>query len=120
MIFDPFGDFETRRYLRNLLGEKEPEVIKHLEHSSFLAGIDEASRYLAAIKRLSYGDVLHTHKLLFGDLYPWAGRERAQTAQDIAVSKAGVLFAHPQDARTAVEYALKRRIGQGVHGGKAG
>jgi cell filamentation protein len=107
MTFDPFNDFETRGYLRNLFGEKDPVIIKHLEHSSFLAGIDAAFKYLSAIPKLSYRDVLYTHKLLFGDVYPWAGQDRAQTAPDIAVSKGSVLFAHPKDAQAAVEYALK-------------
>jgi cell filamentation protein len=107
MTFDPFDDFETRGYLRNLLGEKDPAIIKHLEHSSFIAGIPEAFKYLSSMQKLSYRDVLHTHKLLFGDMYPWAGQDRAQTSPDIAVSKGRVLFAHPNDARAAVEYALK-------------
>lgn len=37
MTFDPFGDFETRGYLRNLFGEKDPEIVRHLEHSSFVS-----------------------------------------------------------------------------------
>lgn len=107
MTFDPFNDFETLGYLRNLFGEKDPVIIKHLEHSSFVAGIDAAFKHLSSIQKLSYRDVLHTHKLLFGDVYPWAGQDRAQTAPDIAVSKGNVLFAHPKDAKVAVEYALK-------------
>ncbi len=107
MTFDPFNDFETRGYLRNLFGEKDLSIIKRLEHSSFVAGIPGAFKYLGSIKKLSYRDVLHTHKLLFGDIYPWAGQDRAQIAPEIAVSKGNVLFAHPQDAGSAVEYALK-------------
>jgi cell filamentation protein len=107
MTFDPFNDFETRGYLRNLFGEKDLSIIKHLEHSSFLAGIDAAFKYLSSVQALSYRDVLYTHKLLFGDVYPWAGQDRAHTAPDIAVSKGSVLFAHPNDAQAAVEYALK-------------
>ncbi|MEN6484226.1 MAG: Fic family protein [Syntrophobacteraceae bacterium] len=106
-MFDPFNDYETKGYLRNLLGEKDLRIIKHLEHSSFVAGISEAFKYLASVKKLFYRDVLHTHKLLFGDIYPWAGQDRAQAVPDIAVSKGNVLFAHPQDARVAVEYALR-------------
>ena len=106
MTFDPFNDFETRGYLRNLFGEKDPLIIKHLEHSSFLAGIDAAFKYLSSIKNLSYREVLYTHKLLFGDMYPWAGQDRAQTAPDFAVSKGNVLFSHPKDAKAAVDYAL--------------
>jgi cell filamentation protein len=101
MSFDPFGDFETRGYLRNVFGEKDPNIIKHLEHSSFVAGVSEAFKYLGSIQRLSYHDVLYTHKLLFGDIYPWAGQDRMETAPAIAVSKGPVLFAHPKDAQAA-------------------
>jgi hypothetical protein len=38
MAFDPFGDHTTREYLRNVAGELDPERVKCLEHSSFLAG----------------------------------------------------------------------------------
>ena len=62
------------------------------------------------IERLSYQNVLDTHKTLFKDVYPWAGQDRAQTAPNIAVSKGTVLFAHPDDAKPAVEHAL--RMGQ--------
>jgi len=109
-MFDPFCDFEERGYLRNKFGEKNPDIIRHLEHSSFVAGIDNAFRYLAGREYLSYADVLETHKILFKDMYPWAGQDRAQTAPDIAIGKGGVLFAHPEDARHAVDYAL--RVGQ--------
>ena len=74
MSFDPFGDFETRGYLRNFFCEKDPNIIKHLEHSSFVAGIPEAFQYLGSIRRLTYDDVLKTHKILFGDIYPWLAK----------------------------------------------
>jgi cell filamentation protein len=107
VTFDPFDDFELRGYLRNSFGEKDPEIIRHLEHSSFVGGVDEAFKRLSRISHLSYRDVLDTHKTLFGDLYPWAGQDRAQTAPDIAVSKGNLLFAHPNDAKIAVEHALQ-------------
>ena len=110
MTFDPFSDFETRGYLRNFFGEKDPEIVRHLEHSSFISGVDEAFSNLFGRAVISYEDVLDTHKTLFKDMYPWAGQERLQTAPDIAVSKGDILFAHPEDARQAVEYAL--RLGQ--------
>jgi hypothetical protein len=113
MSFDPFGDFETRGYLRNVFGEKDPDIIKHLEHSAFVAGIAEASTHLASICRLSYGDVLHTHEILFRDLYPWAGQDRMQTAPEIAVSKGPVLFAHPRDAKAAVVWIFPPRSSSG-------
>ncbi len=106
MTFDPFNDFETRGYLQNVFGEKDPEIIKHLEHSAFIAGIAEAFKYLSSVRQLSYRNVPRMHQTLFGDLYPWAGQDRTETAPDIAVSKGSVLFAHPADAKVAVEYGF--------------
>ena len=103
MTFDPFDDFETRGYLRNVAGQKDPAIIKRLEHNSFLTGVDEAFDNLARIKRLTYRDLLATHKTLFEAVYPWAGQDRAQTAPDKAVSRGPVFFAHPNDAKTAVD-----------------
>jgi cell filamentation protein len=107
VTFDPFGDFATRGYLRNVAGEKDPDIVRRLEHNSFMTGIDEAFRHIARIDRLSYRDMLDTHKTLFEAVYPWAGQDRMQTAPDIAVSKGEILFAHPKDARAAVEYGLQ-------------
>jgi cell filamentation protein len=107
VTFDPFGDFQTRGYLRNVAAEKDPAIVRRLEHVSFTTGIDDAFAALQKQKRLAYTDVLSTHKMLFEAMYPWAGQDRAQTAPDIAVSRGGVLFAHPGAIRSAVEYALK-------------
>ena len=106
MTFDPFGDFETRGYLRNLAKEKDPEILRRLEHTSFTTGIDAAFEYLATVKRLSYLDVLETHRILFEAIYPWAGQDRRETAPDLAVSKGPVLFARPQEIQRAVDFAL--------------
>lgn len=110
MTFDPFLDFETRGYLRNVAGERNLETVKRLEHRSFLGKLDGALEALEPIERLSYGDVLATHRRLFEAVYPWAGQDRSQTAPDLAISKGPVLFAHPADARRAVEHGL--RLGQ--------
>jgi hypothetical protein len=53
VTFDPFGDFETRGYLRNLAKEKDPDIVRRLEHASFMTGIDIALERLAKVKRLS-------------------------------------------------------------------
>ena len=110
MTFDPFFDFETRGYLRNRFGEKDITIVRRLEHSAFVQGVEQAFAMLSRIERLTYHDVLATHERLFGDLYPWAGQDREETAPDLAVSRGEVLFAHPKDARLAVEHAL--RIGR--------
>jgi cell filamentation protein len=110
VTFDPFNDFATRGYLRNFEGEKDLAKIKLVEHASFLAKLDTALDQLARIDRLSYQDILDTHRTLFKDVYPWAGQDRAQTAPDKVISKGGVIFAHPDDVKRAVDYAL--RMGQ--------
>jgi fido (protein-threonine AMPylation protein) len=40
--FDPFGDFATEGYLRNVEKEKDLDIVKRLEHASFTTGLDEA------------------------------------------------------------------------------
>jgi cell filamentation protein len=106
VTFDPFGDFESQGYLRNLAKEKDPDIVRRLEHASFMTGIDGALDHLTKIKRLSYADVLETHRILFDAVYPWAGQDRRTTAPDLAISKGPILFAHPAHIRQAVDYAL--------------
>ena len=97
MTFGPFGDFESRGYLRNIAGEKDLERVKHLEHHVFRLNVGKALAALRTGKPLGYKEVLDTHKRLFGDLYPRTGQDRAETAPMLAVGKGGRydLFAHP-------------------------
>lgn len=112
MTFDPFGDFETRGYLRNVARAKDAKIVRQMEHASFTTGLDAAFEKLAARKQLSYDDVLDTHKILFDAVYPWAGQDRMVTAPRLVVSKGSdrskISFAYPQDIRRAVDYALVR------------
>jgi cell filamentation protein len=108
VTFDPFGDFETQGYLRNFTKEKDPEIVRHLEHASFITGIDAAIEHLAKSERLSYSDVLETHRILFEAVYPWAGQDRHTTTPDLAISRGPALFAHPEDIQRAANYALTR------------
>ena len=91
-------------------GLHDPDAVKTFEHTAFLDKLDDALAHLRSAKRLTYDDLLHVHKIIFEDVYPWAGQDRALTAPDIAVTKGRVLFAHPNDVRAAVDYAL--RLGQ--------
>ncbi len=75
-----------------------------------MTGIDAALDRLTKIERLSYADVLETHRILFDAVYPWAGQDRRTTAPDLAISKGPVLFAHPEHIRRAVDYALARSV----------
>ncbi len=106
-MFDPFADFATAGYLRNHFGEKDPEIIRVLEHQMFRAGVDDAFALLTARAHLHYEDFLEVHRVLFCDLYPWAGQDRSTTAPGIAVSKESILFCHPKDCRRAVEEGLR-------------
>jgi cell filamentation protein len=109
MIFDPFGDFESRGYLRNKAGHKELGAVKEDEHGAFLENLPSAVEHLSKPDRLTYEDVLDTHKILFGDAYPWAGQDRQATAPHIAIAKGNRtdLFAHPRFAQDAIHYALR-------------
>jgi cell filamentation protein len=106
VTFDPFGDFETQGYLRNLAKEKDPNIVRRLEHASFMTGIDAALERLGKVRRLTYTDILETHRILFEAVYPWAGQDRGKTTPDLAISKGPVLFAHPEHIQRAADYAL--------------
>jgi cell filamentation protein len=107
VTFDPFGDFATRGYLRNLANANDPDIVRRLQHNSFMTGLDQALANLAGRKRLGYGDVLGTHKILFEAVFPWAGEDRLTNAPHLVISKGPVLFAYPQDIRRSIDYALE-------------
>ncbi len=111
-MFDPFNDFDQAGYLRNHFREKNPKIVRELEHTMFRVGLDEALTYVANRETLGYDDFLEVHRILFSAFYPWAGQDRAMVAPSIAVSKANTIFCHPLDARRAVEEGL--RIGQDI------
>jgi cell filamentation protein len=108
VTFDPFGDFATEGYLRNFEKEKDLAIVKRAENASFTTGLDEAFAHLARSRALSYDDVLQTHGILFGAVYPWAGQDRTQTAPKLSVKKGAVIFANAREIRAAVEFALRK------------
>jgi cell filamentation protein len=108
VIFDPFGDFATEGHLRNFEKEKDLAIVKRAENASFTTGLDEAFASLAKAKTLSYDDVLKTHGILFGAVYPWAGQDRTQTAPKLTIKKGPVIFANAPEIRAAVEFALRK------------
>jgi cell filamentation protein len=107
-MFDPFGDFATEGYLRNFEKEKDLAIVKRAENASFTTGLDEAFASLAEARTLSYDDVLKTHGILFGAVYPWAGQDRTQIAPKLTVRKGPVIFANAAEIRAAVEFALRK------------
>jgi cell filamentation protein len=110
VIFDPFGDFETRGYLRNSQRLKDQAEVKAIAHRHFRKNLGAAFAALSRVERIAYDDLLATHKTLFCGIYPWAGEDRMTAAPNLAISKGNRrdLFAHPQDIRRAAEYALRR------------
>ena len=72
MTFDPFGDRDTRGYLRNRLGTNDPALIARLEAHAFSANVLPALAALKAAPTVGYDQVLDTHRRLFGSVYPWA------------------------------------------------
>ena len=105
-MFDPFGDFDKVGYLRNFFGEKNLEIIKIAEHQLFRAQLTQAQQFLAQQPRIGYCDFLEVHRLLFGGLYPWAGKDRNEVLPQSAVTKGDVYFCHPRDCQRAVEAGL--------------
>lgn len=106
-MFDPFNDFDDAGYLRNAHRDKDPVVIKHMEHNFFRANLKEAFDYLARREAIEYVDFLEVHRILFGDYYPWAGQDRTATAPNLLVSKAGTQFCEPRTIRLAVDQGLR-------------
>ena len=114
-ILDPFGDYATAGYLRNVYGVLDLELVGHLETAIFQQKILGAVRYLRRVPVLQYEHDTETHRQLFISLYPWAGQDRSVTAPTIAIAKGGynTLFSHPAACRLAVEHAL--RLGQNLN-----
>jgi cell filamentation protein len=108
MAFDPFGDRDTRGYLRNYLATNDQTLLNRLENHAFKRNVEKALAALAGSRTLGYDEMLDTHRRLFISVYPWAGQDRAALAPDIAIAKGGAsdLFAHPADVRRAAEYGL--------------
>lgn len=107
MAFDPFGDYETRGYLRNHAGTKDPKIVKELEHDSFRGNVREALVALDAKREITFQDIKNTHKTLFQDVYPWAGESRDQNAKDLNIYKGPVTFQPAPFIPQGAEYALK-------------
>lgn len=53
-MFDPFGDADTRAYLRNVIGTSDPKVIQKLESRAFAANVPAALAALKAAQAIGY------------------------------------------------------------------
>lgn len=126
MNFDPFGDFETAGYLRNLQGLKDPAEVKASEHFIFELSIEDALAYLAQKKPLNYAAVLEVHKILFAGFYPWAGQDRHELVPHLAVFKGSAgdphstVFERPELIKRAIDYAFELAANKQAFQGKPG
>jgi fido (protein-threonine AMPylation protein) len=113
-VLDPFGDFETAGYLRNLYKEKDLRVLMHLEKAAFREHVHATLRFLRRVADIRYEHVLEAHRRLFDSVYPWAGQDRLENAPRLRIVKAGhrELFALPDSIRIAAEYALQLSRGK--------
>ena len=89
-MFDPFGDFAVAGYLRNVAAEQDLEIVKAAEHELFRAQLPAARDHLARRRHIEYADFLEVHRIIFGGLYPWAGKDRAEVLPDRALTLIGI------------------------------
>jgi cell filamentation protein len=108
VIFDPFGDYAERGYLRNIAGERNPEIVKQVEHASFRANAESAMNELALRVPITPDAVAQVHKTIFQDVYPWAGQTRDKLVPGMIIEKAGdpYLFARTDMIANETKFAL--------------
>lgn len=105
-VFDPFGDYDTRGYLRNHAGSKDKHLVSRLEHNAFAGNVERALAKLKTAQRITFDEVKETHRILFADVYPWAGEDRSRNAADLHITKGEVEFQLAPYVPHGVEHAL--------------
>ena len=90
MAFNPFGDFSTAGYLRNIEAETDLALVKAQEKVFFESHLEEALGFLRRVKGpITYAHFRKVHEILFAESYPWAGQDRQQLGVAGQVSKGG-------------------------------
>lgn len=107
VIFDPFGDYKQRGYLRNTHQRPLGKEIKKLEAYFFYKNIQIALDELMGLDELDYASLLATHRRLFEELYPWAGQDRYQLFPGSVVWKQQTVFAPSNYIERAFELGWK-------------
>lgn len=108
-MFDPFQDFETEGYLRNIEGLKDLAEVKRQEHFFFESNVEGALMYLQSREgALTYDHFLEVHRILFEEFYPWAGKDRQMLNVGRLVGKGPELqFEASELCRQALEWGLR-------------
>jgi cell filamentation protein len=109
-MFDPFGDFADRGYLRNINGATDLDEVKVLEHNFFEAHLEEALAFLSSIEGdIGYAHFCRVHRILFGEFYPWAGTDRHALGVGRLITKG------PED--DFVQFEVSELCGQAIEWG---
>lgn len=106
-IFDPFGDYEEKGYLQNKRGLPFGAGLSKVERDCFLVNLPFATAYLHHQRSLQYGHLLKTHHILFGDLYPWAGKPRSKVFPGKIIFKGDTMFAASHNIEKAFHIAMQ-------------
>lgn len=81
VVWDPFGDKDTRGILRNKFGIKNKDERDLVEYSFIHKNICKALEVLAREKQIDLRAWRRTHAVLFSDVYPWAGSIRTHQVE---------------------------------------
>lgn len=108
-VFDPFHDFQSAGYLRNVEGTKDPQRIRKHEAFFFESNLEEAVHFLGKQRApITYPHFLQVHRILFHEFYPWAGQDRHQLGVGRIVTKGpGIQFELSERSQQAVEWGLR-------------
>jgi cell filamentation protein len=107
MVWDPFGDRDTRGILRNKFAIMTKEELDKVEYSFTHKNIRKALNVLSREKQIDLRAWKHTHAVLFSDVYPWAG-----TVRDIAVERV-YRFNEPKGIESDVNAVFARARSKG-------
>lgn len=85
--WNPFGDPEGSPYLRNVEALTDPRLIAMTEFGMIGRNMPAALTMLEAEPCLGLLSWQQTHRILFGELYPWAGTLRHVSAARGSISE---------------------------------
>lgn len=92
-VDDPYC-YRGTTVLRNRLGLKSQAALDAFEAEATAQRFEEA--FPAGRFTVAHYKAIHRH--IFGDVYPWAGRERR-----VRISKGGSMFCYPEHIRSALK-----------------
>ena len=103
---DPYL-YEDTDVLINLGNIKDPEVLKLAEAD--VTGYTMAALYNTVFDRFDRQALLEVHRIIFGDLYPWAGEIRTiqMTKPEYVLGGDTVRYSHPKEIKRELTAACK-------------